>query len=140
MPTPEHAVFDFDLIKAVFCFLYLHYLGNGNASPFEAHPVAMGVAFANLLLHCISYELEQRVTRVGRGGMGLFRSILFVSLASLLFPKPCLVRSVLIVHPIFELGDDVLREAFSDCKMLLGEMEVRRGGEPDKFVVCCCVA
>ncbi|KAF7139381.1 hypothetical protein RHSIM_Rhsim07G0113800 [Rhododendron simsii] len=77
MPTPEHPVFDFDLIKAVFCFLYLHYLGNGNASPFEAHPVAMGVAFANLLLHCISYELEQRVTRVGRGGMGLFRWILF---------------------------------------------------------------
>ncbi|KAF7137394.1 hypothetical protein RHSIM_Rhsim07G0114400 [Rhododendron simsii] len=87
MPNLEHDVFDF-LLKALLNLLGLHYQGNGIASPFQAHPLTMGIASASLLLYCISYELEPRFTQVGRGGMGLFRSILFVSLASLLLRNP----------------------------------------------------
>ncbi|KAF7139442.1 hypothetical protein RHSIM_Rhsim07G0114100 [Rhododendron simsii] len=90
MPNLEHDVFDF-LLKALLNLLGLHYQGNGVVSPFQARPVTMGIAFASLLLYCISYELEPRFARAGRGGMGLCRSILIVSLASLLFRNPVLV-------------------------------------------------
>ncbi|KAG5539932.1 hypothetical protein RHGRI_020229 [Rhododendron griersonianum] len=87
MPNLEHDVFDFQL-NALLILLGLHYRGNGIVSPFQARPITMGIASASLLLYCISYELELRFTRVGRGGMGLCRSILIVSLASLLFRNP----------------------------------------------------
>ncbi|KAF7139368.1 hypothetical protein RHSIM_Rhsim07G0113900 [Rhododendron simsii] len=66
MPNLEHDVFDF-LLKALLNLLGLHYQGNCIASPFQEHPVTMGIASASLLLYCIFYELEPRFTRVGRG-------------------------------------------------------------------------
>ncbi|KAG5539929.1 hypothetical protein RHGRI_020228 [Rhododendron griersonianum] len=113
MPAPEHDVLDF-LLKALFNLLGLHYQGNGVVSPFQAHPITMGIAFASLLLYWISYELEQRFTQVGRGGMRLCCSILFVSLASLLFRNP--VWFVLYFSYIL----------FSNWEMLCSVIEVLR--------------
>ncbi|KAF7138729.1 hypothetical protein RHSIM_Rhsim07G0112200 [Rhododendron simsii] len=47
----------------------------------------MWVAVSSSLLYCSAYamELEPRFAQLGRGGMGLFGSILSVSLASVLF-------------------------------------------------------
>ncbi|KAG5539934.1 hypothetical protein RHGRI_020231 [Rhododendron griersonianum] len=45
----------------------------------------MWAALFSLLLYCIAYEVEPRFIQVGQGGMGLFGSILSVSLASILF-------------------------------------------------------
>ncbi|KAI8546633.1 hypothetical protein RHMOL_Rhmol07G0134500 [Rhododendron molle] len=90
MPNLEHEVFDF-LLKALFNLLGLHYQGNSIVSPFQARPETMGIAFASLFLYCILYELEPRFKQLGRVGMGLCRSILFVSLTTLLFRNPVLV-------------------------------------------------
>ncbi|KAI8546626.1 hypothetical protein RHMOL_Rhmol07G0133800 [Rhododendron molle] len=85
-PTPRHTIFAF-LISSLFNFLDLRYQGNGTASPFQTHPKTMWVAVSSSLLYCFGYaaELEPRFAQLGRAGMGLFGTILSVSLASVLF-------------------------------------------------------
>ncbi|KAF7137915.1 hypothetical protein RHSIM_Rhsim07G0112900 [Rhododendron simsii] len=85
-PAPRHTAFVF-LISSLFNFLDLKYLVNGTASPFQTHPKTMWVAVSSSLLYCFAYaaELEPRFAQLGRTGMGLFGSILSVSLASVLF-------------------------------------------------------
>ncbi|KAG5539921.1 hypothetical protein RHGRI_020220 [Rhododendron griersonianum] len=85
-PTPRHTVFAF-LISSLFNFLDLRYQGNGTASPFQTDPNTMWVAVSSSLLYCFAYaaELEPRFAQLGRAGMGLFGTILSVSLASVLF-------------------------------------------------------
>ncbi|KAF7139571.1 hypothetical protein RHSIM_Rhsim07G0114500 [Rhododendron simsii] len=70
---------------ALFNFLDLQYQGNDSVSPLQSHRKTMWVAVSSLLLYCSSYELEPRFTQLGRVGMGVFGSILSVSLTSLLF-------------------------------------------------------
>ncbi|KAI8568861.1 hypothetical protein RHMOL_Rhmol02G0233300 [Rhododendron molle] len=84
VPASRHAVFAF-LIPVLFNFLDLQYQGNDSVSPLQTHSKTMWVAVSSLLLYCLSYELEPRFTQLGRGGMGVFGSILSVSLASVLF-------------------------------------------------------
>ncbi|KAF7138965.1 hypothetical protein RHSIM_Rhsim07G0113500 [Rhododendron simsii] len=122
MPNLEHEVFDF-LLKALLNLLGLHYQGNCIASPFQEHPVTMGIASASLLLYCILYELEPRFTRVGRGGMGLFRSILFVSLASLLLRNPVWV----VLYSSYIL--------FANRRMLCSVIEVVRSWVHQRMVL-----
>ncbi|KAH7863708.1 hypothetical protein Vadar_020991 [Vaccinium darrowii] len=85
VPTPHHAVFSF-LISALLNLLELKYQGNGITSPFQTDPKIMWVALVGLILYCFAYavELESKFTQLGRAGMGLFGSILSVSLAYVL--------------------------------------------------------
>ncbi|KAI8546635.1 hypothetical protein RHMOL_Rhmol07G0134700 [Rhododendron molle] len=89
VPASRHTVFAF-LIPALFNFLDLQYQGNDSVSPLQAHRKTMWVAVSSLLFYCFSYELEPRFTQLGRVGMGVFGSILSVSLAALLFQNSVL--------------------------------------------------
>ncbi|KAG5539939.1 hypothetical protein RHGRI_020236 [Rhododendron griersonianum] len=112
VPTARHTVFAF-LISALFNFLQLQYQNTGTVSPFQTHPKTMSLALFGLLFYCIAYEVEPSFTQVGQGGMGLFGSILSVSLASVLF------------HNSVSLALYVLYVVFSNREMLrLAEIEV----------------
>ncbi|KAH7862817.1 hypothetical protein Vadar_009968 [Vaccinium darrowii] len=86
VPTLRHTIFAF-LISSLFNFLDLKYQGNGTVNPFQAYPIAMYVAHVGLFLYCFANlaELELRFTQLGSIGIGLFGSILSVSLTSVLF-------------------------------------------------------
>ncbi|KAH7863746.1 hypothetical protein Vadar_021474 [Vaccinium darrowii] len=84
VPTSQHTIFAF-LISALLNFLELQYQNTSTVSPFQTHPKTMWVALLSLFLYCIAHDVEPRFIQVGRGGMGLFGSILCVSLASVLF-------------------------------------------------------
>ncbi|KAH7863751.1 hypothetical protein Vadar_021543 [Vaccinium darrowii] len=84
VPSPRHTVFAF-LVSTLLSFLELHFQNTGTVSPFQTHPKTMWVALFSLLLYCMAYEVEPSFIQVGRGGMGLFGSILSISLASVLF-------------------------------------------------------
>ncbi|KAF7142743.1 hypothetical protein RHSIM_Rhsim05G0025800 [Rhododendron simsii] len=84
MADNQHAIFSFQ-VTVLSSFLALKYRGDDIVSLFQSHPETMWVALVSLLCYCISYQFEPRFGQVGRGGMGLFGSILSISLASLLF-------------------------------------------------------
>ncbi|KAI8546631.1 hypothetical protein RHMOL_Rhmol07G0134300 [Rhododendron molle] len=112
VPSTRHCVFAF-LISALFDFLQLRYQGaGGTVSPFQTHPTTMWVALFSLLLYCIAYELKPSFIQMGRGGMGLFGSILSVSLASVLF------------HNSVSLALYFLYVLFSNREMLCSGFEV----------------
>ncbi|KAG5539935.1 hypothetical protein RHGRI_020232 [Rhododendron griersonianum] len=112
-PTARHTVFAF-LISALFNFLQLQYQNTGTVSPFQTHPKTMSVALFSLLLYCIAYEVKPSFIQVGRGGMGLFGSILLISLASVLF------------HNSVSLALYFLYVVFSNREMLRLSIEVFR--------------
>ncbi|KAH7864057.1 hypothetical protein Vadar_025212 [Vaccinium darrowii] len=89
VPTLRHNIFAF-LISSLFDFLDLKYPGNGTVNAFQAYPKTMYVALFGLLFYCFANlpELEPRFTQLSRVGVGLFGSILSVSLTSALFQNP----------------------------------------------------
>ncbi|KAH7863066.1 hypothetical protein Vadar_012837 [Vaccinium darrowii] len=121
VPTPQHTVFAF-LISSRLNFLELQYLGADTVSPFHTHRETMWVAHFSLLLYCIAYEFEPTFMQLGRGGMGLFGSILFTSLASVLF------KNSVSLAPYF------LYTLFSNREMLCSGIEVIRGWIHQKMV------
>ncbi|KAF7137985.1 hypothetical protein RHSIM_Rhsim07G0114600 [Rhododendron simsii] len=88
-PASRHTVFAF-LIPTLFNFLDLQYQGNDSVSPLQTHRKTMWVAVSSLLLYCFWYELEPKFAQLCRVGMGVFGSILSVSLAALLFQNSVL--------------------------------------------------
>ncbi|KAH7862249.1 hypothetical protein Vadar_002037 [Vaccinium darrowii] len=84
-PASPHPVLAF-LVPVLLNFLQLQYQGKDTVSPFQMHPVATWVAISSLLLYCLAHEVVTRFTQFVRGGvvMGLFGSLLAVSLVSLL--------------------------------------------------------
>lgn len=121
-PTPRHTIFAF-LITALFNFLQLQYQNTGTVSPFQTHPKTMWVAFFSLLLYCIAYEVEPSFIQAGQGGMGLFGSILSVSLASVLF------------HNSVSLALYFLYVLFSNREMLCAAIYVLRNWIQQRIIV-----
>uniref|UniRef100_A0A5B7CCL4 Uncharacterized protein n=1 Tax=Davidia involucrata TaxID=16924 RepID=A0A5B7CCL4_DAVIN len=109
-----HTIFAF-ILQLLLKFIELKYQGKDN-SPFDTHPKTMSVAITSLLMYCLAFDAELRVSSIqptfpcGRAvhhSMVLFKSLSVASLASILFPDRA--RPVLYVLYILLSAGELLQ-------------------------------